>query len=152
MLKGRAKKQNWWKFCTNKFFFGNEMSDAECGAYALYTLTKRPYKDIIKLSKKEHWPDSTMFTYLRKHDYEIYPVTLGNIVECHKNLVDKNIHKITRKHVLLIEQKAIYCENTWSVLYFDTMAHSGTISPISTTEFLNYPPRAVYCIWHKKWK
>lgn len=152
MLKGKTKTKDWRELKTRKFCFAEDMSDAECGAYALHTLTKRPYKEILKLSKKGHWPNKVMFDFLKKHGYEIHPVTLGNIVDCYTSPYKKFSKTITMDNVLLVDQRALSGENTWAVIYHNIQAHSGEVSPQNPIEFANYPIQAIYCIWHKKWK
>lgn len=151
MLKGRPQRIDWNKYRTNKFYFGvpNELG-AMCGPYALYTLTKHPYKKLRKLAKDGHLGTRQVFQYLRKHGYEIHPITLGNVVEGASRLSNKNILSID--NVILIDQKCFSGENTWTVVYNNIQAHSGDIQPHKPTDFLNYPIQAAYVIWHKKWR
>jgi len=150
MRIGIPKLINWKEYRTPHFRFAQEMMSAECGAYALYTLTKLPYEKIIKMSRKGHWPNSMMFSFLKKRGFEIIPVTLGNVVEAHS--VKRGKPDINTMNVLLINQHCYKEESTWSVIYNNNIAHSGDIDSFDSMEFINYPIAEAYLIFHKSWK
>jgi hypothetical protein len=153
MKQGRIQHINWRKFRTSKFHFPANVPNAECGAYALHALTKHVYKKILPLGKiGGHWPDKVMFSYLRKHNYQVIPITYGNMVNSHS--VESFLMKplINECNVLLIDQKCYYGENSWSVVYGNMMGHSGEIEKLDSLELVNFPPEAIYLIWHEKWK
>ena len=152
MLKGKPQSKNWRQYATHKFYFGKPRSPyiAMCGPYALYSITKHPYEKLKKLAKDGHLGNKGMFAYLRKHGYEIHPVTLGNTVHGAKSLEAKSLLSI--HNVVLLDQMCIDSENSWAVLYNNILAHSGDVSPYNPMDLLNYPIQGAYVIWHKKWK
>jgi hypothetical protein len=150
VLKGRREKKFWDRYRTNKFYFGNSKIYAQCGPYALHTITKHPYEKLEKLSTKGHLGNAKLFAYLEKHGYEIHPVTVGNTVRSAKTLDNKSLLCIS--NVVLLDQMCIDSENTWAVLYNNILAHSGDVSPYNPMDLLNYPVQAAYVIWHDNWK
>lgn len=150
MLKGRPENKDWSKYQTNKFYFGKSGYGAECGPYALHTITKHPYAKLKKLATNGHLGNKKLFAYLKKHRYEVHPVTLGNTVLGAKTLGDKNI--LSMSNVVLLDQMCFNGENTWSVLYNRVLAHSGDVTSYNPMDLLNYPVQAAYVIWHNNWK
>lgn len=151
MRIGKPQKIDWKKYRTSKFHFpGDPDGSVECGAYALYALTKKPYKQILKLSKKGHWPNSVMFGFLKKNGYEVIPVTIGNVVEGY-SVEGYGKPKLNERNVLLIDQKCYEEENSWSVVYGNMSGHSGEVDALSALEFINWPIEAAYLIYHKSW-
>lgn len=148
MKQGKVQKIDWNKYRTSKFHFPADIDNAQCGAYALYALTKKPYNNIVKLSRNEHWPTPVMIGFLKKNGYEVIPVTLGNLVECHSTYGKP---KLDGRNVLLLDQRFYEGENSWAVLYGNMYGHSGDAVPIDALEFINFPIEAAYLIYHKSW-
>jgi hypothetical protein len=153
MRKGRPEKVDWRVYRTKYFEFAPESySGPECGAYALHTLTKAPMSQIMKHARKDgHWPDKTMFSFLRARGFELIPITIGNTVEAHssKRWLDKP--SIRKTNVILLDQMCYREESTWSVIYDGKIAHSGSVDDMSPVEFLNCPINAAYIVWHPSW-
>lgn len=152
MKKGKPQRVPWFKYRTDKFEMPESISGAECGAYALYAITKKSYNTIAKLSRKGHWPNSVMFSFLKKHGYTIIPVTIGNVVEGYSIKGDYHKYTINSKNVLLIDQKCYREENSWTVLHNNLEAHSGYVDQLSPLEFVNNPIEAAYIVFHDKWR
>lgn len=153
MRQGRRQVVDWNKYKTWKFQMPrHESFSAECGAYALYAITKKPYEKILKLSDKGCWPTSVMMAYLKKNGFEVIPVTIGNMVESHSVESRHSKPRLTGKNVLLIDQKCYEEENTWSVIYGNEYAHSGDVEDLHPLEFINYPIEAAYLVYHKSWR
>ena len=150
MRVGKPARINWRDYATPHFRFAPEVSSAECGAYALHTLTKQPLKKIMKMSKKGHWSNSVMFSYLKKHGCKVIPVTLGNVVEAYS--VSRGKPKLNTMNVLLINQHCYKEESTWSVIYNNYLAHSGDVGSLNPLEFVNFPIAEAYLIFNPKWK
>ena len=151
MKIGKVQKIDWNKYKTSKFHFPEDINNAECGAYALYAITKKPYNNVVKLSKNGHWPTSVMLGFLKKNGYEVIPVTLGNLVECHSLNEYSTKVKLTGRNVLLLDQRFYEGENSWAVIYGNMYGHSGDACPIDALEFINFPIEAAYLIYHKTW-
>jgi hypothetical protein len=152
MRKGRQQKIDWKKYRTSQFHFPSDPpGSVQCGAYALYAITKKPYKEIEKLRKDECWPTHVMLKYLKDNGYEVLPVTLGNMVEGH-SVNDFSKPRITERNVVLIDQKCFREENSWCVLYGNMIAHSADVSALPPLEFLNWPIEAAYVVFHPKWR
>jgi hypothetical protein len=152
MRKGRIEKINWRKFRTEKFEWpvDVEISETECGAYALYALTKEPHDEIMKLSRNGHWPTRLMLKFLRDRGFQVVPVTLNNVVESYR--FEQNKPELNKFNVLLLDQHAYEDQSTWSVAYDNMLGHSGYPEPIDALQFVNYPIQAAYLIFHKDWK
>lgn len=152
MRKGKRKKIDWKQYRTSKFHFPDDPDgNVECGAYALYAITKKPYESIVKMSKDGHWPNSIMMGYLKKHGYEVIPVTIGNMVEAHSVESFSSKPRLNERNVLLIDQKCFEEENSWCVLYGNMIGHSGEVDALNPLEFINFPIEAAYLIYHKNW-
>jgi hypothetical protein len=152
MKQGRIQKINWREYQTNKFHFAPLLGAAECGAYALYSITKQKYSNIVKLGDKGHWSNKVMFKYLNNLGYKVIPITINNVVESYSiNTLSKRPN-LNVRNVILLDQKCFREENTWSVMYGNMIAHSGEIEVVHPLEFINCPIEAAYLIWHNKWR
>jgi hypothetical protein len=150
MRKGRKQKINWVEHESPKFTLDNK-SEIECGSWALHTITKVPYHQIMRLSNKEgHWPTRKMLGFLKAVGCEVIPITLGNTVEGHS--VKNGKRQISSRNVVLLEQGCYEEESTWSVLHNNQISHSGETNAIGPLEFLNWPILQAYLITHKAWK
>lgn len=152
MLKGRPQKIIWKDLCSPLFEIPEEDPDMEvqCGGYALHAITKIPYKDLKHLGKDGHWSTRLMLSFLRKKNYKVIPITIGNTVDAHD--YDGPIKpELSNMHVILLEQRSYRYSNTWSVLFNGIRYHSGEVLEVNGTTFLNYPIVAAYLIYHPKW-
>lgn len=154
MRKGKVKEVKWYKYSTYDFKIPLSNTDdyykyPECGAYALYAITKKSSKSIMKLGKNGHWPTKVMLTFLKKHGWHAERITMGNMVEVFNDISFKR--KITNNHLILIDQACFGYENTWSVIYRNTIMHSGSVNELNSLEFVNYPIEDAYVIYRKSW-
>ncbi len=154
MKKGVAKVINFHNYIAPNFdiytpVFRGALENTGCGGHALAVLTGRPYKEISKLSKNDHWPDRTMFNYLKKHGYEVIPITLATTAEAVTDYEFKR--KLSSFNVLLLDQRVVRYESTWAVVWGGWEAHSGDLSKFDALQLLYNPVHAAYVIWHKKW-
>ncbi len=152
LIESSKNKIAWFNYQTHKFQFPMPMEEVECGAYALHAITKIPYNDILKFNKSKdgHWSTKTMLKFLKKHKYDVAPITVKNTVNCYSV---SNFYKPLLRHnnVILIDQKCYVEENSWLVLYKGFTMHSGEIDKLNGLEFINYPIEQAYMIWHKDW-
>jgi hypothetical protein len=154
MKKGKPQKIKWKDYAHIFFQHPTPLhpdDGADCGAWALHAITKKPLKGIMKLSKNGHWSNATMFKYLRKNGFEVIPVTMGNMVEAH-SVNSGRKPMLGKYHVMLIEQHCYKEENTWAVLHNNEISHSGELLPLDPLEMINYPLAAAYLIHHKNWR
>jgi hypothetical protein len=150
MKTGRNQKINWQDYQTFKFKPSASPHNVECGASALHCITGKSFTEINKLSRRGHWPDSVMRSFLKKYNFTTIPVTLGSVVYSHSVKDDKP--ELSNYNVLLVSQKCYKEEGTWSVIHDYKYWHGGgepvTFKPM---EFLNYPLDSAYVVWHPKW-
>jgi len=152
MKKGKKEQVNWAKYQIDDFKFPKQVYSMECGAYALHAITRQPKELILPLSDKGHWSNATMFRFLRKHGYQIIPITIGNLVEAYSVHSAFDKRKLSDKNVILVEQLCYKEENTWAVIHKNKIAHSGSVKKLNPLEFINWPIEAAYLVYHPSWR
>jgi hypothetical protein len=150
MRKGRKQKINWVEHEAPKFTIKPPETEIECGAWALHVITKAPYHQLLRLSRKGHWPNKVMLGFLKACGCTVKPITLGNVVESQS--VKSGKRRLTERNVILIEQGCFEEESTWAVLFDNKISHSGETGDIPPLEFVNWPILEAYLITHKEWK
>ena len=125
-------------------------SQEGCGANALAMLTGIHPSKIKKLNKnKNHFPDSFMLKFLRKHGFKIYKITKCNLSK--RNTGGNLNYQIKDNHLLLCSHLLKKNEATWVIYWNGIQYHNFELAKCDFWSLINFPISTAYVLYKDEW-
>ncbi len=148
----RKKPIQWYKYEVDVFIphlFSNGW--AGCGANTLALLTGIPPNYIQNTNKQNpnHWKDTFMIKFLKKHGFKVIPLTKCDATNCSDGYI---ADKINNRHVLMVSQLMGKNNASWTVIHNELMYHNFETIAFKGYSLVNNPSLTAYVVFHPTWK
>jgi hypothetical protein len=122
-----------------------------CGSNTLSLLTGIHPDDIKNPNKMnpEDWKDSFMVKFLKKHGFQVHPLTKCD-VSCEGDKFASD--NVDDRHVLLLSQLMGRNTASWTVVHNKLLYHNFQTCSFSGLYIVNCPILTCYLICHPNWK